>query len=76
MAAGFAPLISESLLGEGSNGWVPVAVFTSACGLIAAACAATARETHKLGMSELGNRGPGLPELTTPRELLSGAAAR
>ncbi len=28
--AGFAPLISEALLGEGLNGWLPVAVFTTA----------------------------------------------
>jgi hypothetical protein len=55
---------------------VPVAVFTSACGLIAAACATTARETHQMGMAELGNRGPGLPALTTSRELVGEAAAR
>ena len=27
--AGFAPLISEALLGDGLNGWLPVAVFTT-----------------------------------------------
>jgi MFS family permease len=76
VAAGFAPLISESLLGDGPNGWVPVAVFTSVAGLLAAVCATTARETHREPMVELGNRGPGLPELSAPRELVGGAAAR
>jgi MFS family permease len=76
VAAGFAPLISESLLGDGPNGWVPVAVFTSVCGLIAAVCATTARETHLVPMAELGNRGPGLPELTAPRELAGRTSAR
>jgi MFS family permease len=65
--AGFAPLISEALLRDGVNGWVPVAVFTSAAALIAAACAATARETHKVHMLDLGKRGVGLPALAGDR---------
>jgi MFS family permease len=67
--AGFAPLISEALLKDGINGWVPVAVFTSVAALLAAGCAATARETHKVHMLELGKRGPGLPELSERSEL-------
>jgi MFS family permease len=65
--AGFAPLISEALLKDGSNGWVPVAVFTTATALLAAGCAATARETHKVHMLDLGKRGVGLPELVADR---------
>jgi len=61
--AGFAPLISEALLGDGLNGWLPVAVFTTAAALVAAGCAATARETYKVHMLELGRRGRGLPAL-------------
>ena len=61
--AGFAPLISEAILGDGVNGWVPVAVFTTVAGLLAAGCAATARETHRVHMLDLGKRGPGLPAL-------------
>jgi MFS family permease len=65
--AGFAPLISEALLKDGINGWVPVAVFTTATALLAAGCAATARETHKVHMLDLGKRGVGLPELVADR---------
>jgi MFS family permease len=65
--AGFAPLISEALLKDGNNGWVPVAVFTTATALLAAGCAATARETHKVHMLDLGKRGVGLPELVADR---------
>ena len=61
--AGFAPLISEAILDDGINGWVPVAVFTTVAGVVAAACAATARETFRVPMIELGKRGPGLPAL-------------
>lgn len=62
--AGFAPLISAAILEDGVNGWVPVAVFTSVAALLAAGCAATARETFRTPMLDLGKRGPGLPTLT------------
>ncbi len=61
--AGFAPLISESILDDGPNGWVPVAVFTSVAAVVAAGCAATAPETFRVPMASLGKRGPGLPPL-------------
>jgi MFS family permease len=61
--AGFAPLISEAILDDGPNGWVPVAVFTSVTAVVAAGCAATARETFRVPMASLGKRGPGLPPL-------------
>ncbi|QEL23469.1 MHS family MFS transporter [Bosea sp. F3-2] len=53
---GFAPTISAALLGDGPNGWVPVAVFTSVTAIVAALSAATARETFKTPMSELGRK--------------------
>ena len=65
--AGFAPLISEALLNDGLNGWVPVAVFTSGAAILAACCAATARETHRVHMLDLGKRGVGLPALVSER---------
>lgn len=51
---GFAPTISAALLSEGPNGWVPVAAFTSVTAIVAALSAATARETYKTPMHELG----------------------
>ncbi|RWA76323.1 MAG: MFS transporter [Mesorhizobium sp.] len=53
---GFAPTISAALLGEGPTGWVPVAAFTTATAIIAALAAATARETYKTPMNELGRK--------------------
>ncbi|MGA7804876.1 MFS transporter [Bradyrhizobium sp.] len=56
LAAGFTPVISQSLVGDGRNGWIPVAVFIAACCVISAAAAATARETHAVGIEHLGKR--------------------
>jgi MFS family permease len=54
---GFAPTISAALMGTGPNGWMPVAAFTTATSLIAAISAATARETYRVPMHELGQSG-------------------
>ncbi|MDB5767802.1 MAG: putative metabolite transport protein [Collimonas fungivorans] len=51
---GFAPTISAAILKPGVDGWMPVAVFVSATALIAAISAATARETYRTPMQELG----------------------
>lgn len=51
---GFAPTIAQLILGEGPNGWMPVAIFTSATALIAAIAALTARETAHIPTEELG----------------------
>lgn len=51
---GFAPTISAAILKPGPDGWMPVAVFVSATALIAAISAATARETYRTPMQELG----------------------
>ncbi|SFI20185.1 MFS transporter [Bradyrhizobium sp. cf659] len=56
LAAGFTPLVSASLVGEGPNGWVPVAIFVASCCVISAAAAATARETHTVDIADLGKR--------------------
>ncbi|TPQ36412.1 MFS transporter [Bradyrhizobium guangdongense] len=56
LAAGFTPLVSASVVGEGPTGWVPVAIFVAGCCVISAAAAATARETHKVDIADLGKR--------------------
>lgn len=53
---GFAPAISTALLGEGSLGWVPVAVFTAAAAIISSISASTARETYRTHMHDLGKK--------------------
>src|SRR5262249_9729516 len=47
---GFAPTISAALLGDGIDGWMPVAAFVSVTTIIAAIAVATARETYKVPM--------------------------
>ncbi|MQB41147.1 MFS transporter [Rhizobium sp. ICMP 5592] len=59
---GFAPTISAALLGTGPTGWMPVAAFTSITAVIAAISAATASETFKTPMVQLGRqKNQGLP---------------
>ena len=55
---GFAPAISAAVIGEGPNGWVPVAVFTTATAVVAAISAFTARETYDVPMHALGKKQP------------------
>jgi MFS family permease len=54
LAAGFTPLVSQSLVGKGPNGWIPVAIFIACCCAASAAAAATARETHAVAIADLG----------------------
>jgi MFS family permease len=56
LAAGFTPLVSQSLVGEGPYGWLPVAIFVAACCVVSAMSAATARETHSIDIGDLGKR--------------------
>ena len=56
LAAGFTPVISQSLLRDGPTGWLPVAIFIACCCVISAAAAATAHETHAVGMADLGKK--------------------
>ncbi len=51
---GFAPSISAAILGPGANGWMPVAFFVSAAGIVAAISIASAKETYRTPMEELG----------------------
>ncbi|CAN7626797.1 MFS transporter [Pararhizobium sp. LjRoot235] len=53
---GFAPTISAALLGDGPNGWVPVAAFTVMTTIVAAVSVATARENYRTPMHELGKK--------------------
>jgi MFS family permease len=53
---GFAPSISAALLGQGPNGWMPVALFTTVAALVAALSAWSARETYNLPMEQLGKK--------------------
>jgi MFS family permease len=59
LAAGFTPLVSQSLVREGPYGWLPVAIFVASCCVISAAAAATARETHTIDIGDLGKRASG-----------------
>jgi hypothetical protein len=65
LLAGFSPAIGKAIAGEGENGWLPVAVFTSICCIISAVSAATARETYRTEMHELGHRRSVPPEART-----------
>jgi len=56
LAAGFTPVISQSLVGEGPTGWLPVAIFVACCCVISAGAAATAHETHAVDIIDLGKR--------------------
>ena len=42
LLAGFAPSIGFAIMSEGVAGWVPVAIFAAACGLVSAVGAFTA----------------------------------
>ncbi|SFA73683.1 Na+/melibiose symporter [Collimonas sp. OK607] len=53
---GFAPSISAAILKPGTDGWIPVAIFVSATAIISAISAATARETYRTPMNELGKQ--------------------
>ncbi|CAN5475675.1 MFS transporter [soil metagenome] len=53
---GFAPTISAAILGDGPNGWMPVAGLVTASCVIAAISASTARETYNVPMRLLGKK--------------------
>ncbi len=57
LLGGFAPAISAGLMGQGANGWVPVAVFTAVTAIISAISASTARETYRTPLERLGKPG-------------------
>lgn len=55
--AGFAPTIAQSLRGSDPKNWIPVAIFTAACALVAAASATTATEHSRTPLLELDREG-------------------
>lgn len=56
---GFAPTISAAVIGEGPNGWMPVALFTTFAAGVSALSAWTARETFDVPMEALGHQPSG-----------------
>ena len=70
---GFAPLISEAILGHGPNGWVPVALFTAGAGFVAAISASTARETYRVPLADLGKKETRTDTAALPARALAAA---
>ena len=64
---GFAPAIATLLAQPGPDGWMPVAWFTVICMGLSAIAIATARETHKTPLEELGLPRPKRTRQTTRR---------
>lgn len=56
MISGFLPLIASAILGDGTLGWIPIAIVVAAFSLAAALAAGTARETHRTGTMDLGEK--------------------
>lgn len=54
LVAGFGPMIGGLLMTAGPAGWVPVAVFGTACALAAVIATASSRETAHTPVDELG----------------------
>ncbi|PRY48468.1 sugar phosphate permease [Geodermatophilus tzadiensis] len=52
---GFSPVIATAIAGEGSGGWVPVALLTAGAAAVAGLCALTARETAHVPLEQLGD---------------------
>ena len=55
---GFAPTIATALAGGSPDGWLPVAMFAAGLCVVSALSAATARETYRVPMAELGEKRP------------------
>ena len=53
---GFSPAIAAAIVGEGSGGWVPVALLTGGAAAVAGLCALTARETAHVPLEQLGTK--------------------
>jgi MFS family permease len=55
--AGFSPAITAAIQWQGASAWVPATLLCGVCCVLAAAAAASARETYKLDMHDLGKSG-------------------
>ncbi|MGY1643477.1 MFS transporter [Geodermatophilus sp. SYSU D00703] len=53
---GFSPLIAAAIVGDGPDGWVPVAVLTAGAAVVAGLCALTTRETAHVPLEQLGRK--------------------
>jgi MFS family permease len=53
---GFSPTIAAAIVGDGPNGWLPVALLTAGAATVAGICALTARETAHVPLAELGSK--------------------
>src|SRR4051812_38548346 len=53
---GFSPAIAAAIVGDGSDGWVPVALLTAGAATVAGLCALTARETAHVPTAQLGRK--------------------
>jgi len=62
--SGLAPTIAAAIAAPGLGGWLPVAIFSAACVVVSALAAATARETYKLHMHDLGKKDTQLTTVT------------
>lgn len=62
--AGFAPSVVAAI-GSGKEDWLGVAIFTAAVCVVAAAAAATARETHRVPTASLGHKATATPSPST-----------
>ncbi|AUI50544.1 MFS transporter [Arthrobacter crystallopoietes] len=58
LIAGFTPSIGTWLMGDSETNWLPVAIFTAVVCILAAIAAATAKETFRTPLKELGQRNP------------------
>ena len=54
---GFSPAIAAGIVGDGPNGWLPVAFLTAGAAGVAGLCALTARETAHVPLADLGQPG-------------------
>jgi MFS family permease len=53
---GFSPTIAAAIVGDGPDGWLPVALLTAGAATVAGLCALTARETAHVPLAELGRK--------------------
>ncbi|WP_138759628.1 MFS transporter [Modestobacter altitudinis] len=53
---GFSPTIAAAIVGDGVDGWLPVALLTAGAATVAGLCALTARETAHVPLADLGTR--------------------
>jgi MFS family permease len=51
---GFSPTIAAAIVGDGPDGWLPVALLTAGAATVAGLCALTARETAHVPLAQLG----------------------